>query len=196
MPSGRASWDVLSREIMKQGRFRTVKWLLDILKGTWLGHPLHPILVHIPMAMWPGALIFDLLSKWQIGGNGMVRLSFYAIAFGLATSLLAVPTGLIDWTGIKKEKPAWKIGLYHLTLNVVATALFAINLALRLQDFRDASIVATAPLTLSILGTAILIVSAYLGGRMTYHYGISVARMSKDEWREIAEAGGANLPPE
>ena len=48
---------------------------------------------------------------------------------------------------------------------------------------------------LSILGTAILIISAYLGGRMTYHYGISVARMSKDEWRQIAEAGGANLPP-
>ena len=172
-----------------------MKWLLNILKGKWLGHPLHPILVHVPMAMWPGALIFDLLSKWQIGGNAMVRLSFYAIAFGLAASLLAVPTGLVDWTGIKKEKPAWKIGLYHLALNVVVTALFAINLGLRLRDFRDASIVVTAPRTLSILGTAILIVSAYLGGRMTYHYGISVARMSKDEWRKIAEAGGANLPP-
>src|SRR5207237_1206187 len=99
-----------------------MKWLLNFLKGKWLGHPLHPILVHVPMAMWPGALIF--------------------------------------------------------------------------KDFRDASIVATAPLILSILGKAILIVSVYLGGRMTYHYGISVARMSKDEWREIAEAGGANLPPE
>ncbi len=31
---------------------------------------------------------------------------------------------------------------------------------------------------------------------MTYTYGISVARMSKDKWRKIAEAGGANLPPE
>ena len=182
--------------IGEHSSFRTVKWLLNILKGKWVGHPLHPILVHVPMAMWPAALIFDLLSKWQIGGNAMVRLSFYAIAFGLIASLLAVPAGLVDWTGIKKEKPALKIGLYHLALNVVVTALFAINLGLRLQDFRDASIVATAPLTLSILGTAILIASAYLGGRMTYHYGISVARMSRDEWREIAQAGGANLPPE
>jgi uncharacterized membrane protein len=173
-----------------------VKWLLNILKGKWLGHPLHPILVHVPMAMWPGALIFDLLSQCKIGGNAIERLSFYAILFGLVVSLLAVPTGLIDWTGIKKEKPAWKVGLYHLALNVVVTLLFAINLTLRLQDFREASTVAPAPLTLSILGTAILVVSAYLGGRMTYHYGISVARMSKDEWRKIAEAGGANLPPE
>src|SRR5437667_11663606 len=161
--------------------------LLNFLKGKWLGHPLHPIVVHVPMAMWPGALIFDLLSKWQIGGNAMVRLSFYAIVFCLIASLLAVPTGLVDWTGIKREKPAWKIGLYHLALNVVVTALFAINLVLRLQDFRDASIVATAPLTLSILGTAILIVSAYLGGRMTYHYGIS--EIGRASCRERVEIG-------
>jgi uncharacterized membrane protein len=78
-----------------------MKWLINFLKGKWLGHPLHPILVHVPMAMWPGALVFDLLSRWN--GNAMVRLSFYAIIFGLVASLLAVPTGVIDWSGIKKE---------------------------------------------------------------------------------------------
>src|SRR5207249_3237877 len=106
-----------------------MKPLLDFLKGKWLGHPLHPILAHVPMAMWPGALIFDLLSQCPIGGNAMVRLSFYAIMFGLAAALL-------------------------------------------------------------------LICSAYLGGRMVYEYGISVARMSKKKWRKLAAAGGANLPPE
>jgi len=71
-----------------------MKWLLDLLKGKWLGHPLHPILAHVPMAMWPGALIFDLLSQRQIGGNAMVRLSFYAIIFGLAAALLALLIGV------------------------------------------------------------------------------------------------------
>ena len=173
-----------------------MKWLLNFLKGNWLGHPLHPILVHIPMAMWPGALIFDLLSRWGIGGNAMVQLSFYAIAFGLLASLLAVPTGILDWSGIKKEKPAWKIGLYHMTLNLVVALLFAINFGLRLQTYREATKVEDTPLLLSIIGTVILIVSAYLGGMMTYQYGISVARMSKKKWRKIAEAGGANVPPE
>src|SRR5213595_1976358 len=143
---------------------------LNFLKGKWLGHPLHPILVHVPMAMWPGALIFDLLSKWQIGGNAMVRLSFYAIVFGLLASLLAVPTGLVDWTGIKKEKPAWKIGLYHMSLNLITTLLFALNLALRWQTFREVSKVDRIPLLLSVVGTLILIGSAYLGGRMVYEY--------------------------
>ena len=173
-----------------------MKWLLDFLKGKWLGHPLHPILVHIPMAMWPSALAFDVLSQRQIGGNAMVRLSFYAIAFGLAAALLAAPTGLVDWSGIKKEKPAWKIGLYHLSLNLVAVVLFGVNLFLRWPTFREATEVDRIPFLLSAIGTLILIGSAYLGGRMVYEYGISVARMSKKQWRKIAEAGGANLPAE
>jgi uncharacterized membrane protein len=111
-----------------------MKSLLDFLKGKWLGHPLHPVFAHVPMAMWPGALIFDLLSQCQIGGNAMVRLSVYAIIFGLAAAVLAAPTGLVDWSGIKKEKPAWKIGLYHMSLNLIATLLFAVNLALRWQN--------------------------------------------------------------
>ncbi len=126
----------------------------------------------------------------------MVRLSFYAIVFGLAGSLLAVPTGLLDWSGIKKEKPAWKIGLYHMTLNLVVALLFAVNFGLRLQTYRQASKVDGRPFLLSIIGTAVLIISAYLGGMMTYQYGISVARMSKKKWLKIAEAGGANVPPE
>ena len=173
-----------------------MKWLLNLLKGKWLGHPLHPILAHVPMAMWPAALIFDLLSQWQIGGNAIVRLSFYAILFGLATALLTAPTGLVDWSGIKKEKPAWKFGLYHMALNLFVTLLFAVNLGLRWQTFREASEVDRVPLLLSAVGTLILIGSAYLGGRMVYEYGISVARMSKKKWRKLAEAGGANLPPE
>jgi uncharacterized membrane protein len=175
---------------------RVMKWLLDFLKGKWLKHPLHPIIVHVPMAMWPGALIFDLLSQWQIGGNAMVRLSFYAIIFGLVASLLAVPTGLLDWTGIKKEKPAWKIGLYHMSLNLIVALLFAINLGLRLHTVREATKVEGAPLLLSAIGTLLLVASAYLGGMMVYEYGISVARMSKKKWRKIAEAGGANVPPD
>src|SRR5947207_15996201 len=139
-----------------------MKWSLELLKGKWLGHPLHPIIVHVPMAMWPSALIFDLLSQWQIGGNAMVRLSFYAIFFGLVVSLLAVPTGVLDWSGIKKAKPAWKIGLYHMMLNLIAVLLFAFNFVLRMQDFRDAATVARLPLALSSFGTVLLFGPFYM----------------------------------
>src|SRR5437870_2909829 len=137
--------------------------ITDLLKGKWLGHPLHPMLVHVPMAVWPAALLFDLLSRTGIGGNAIVRTSFFAIGFGLAVALFALPTGIVDWWGIKREKPAWKIGLWHMLLNIAVFILFAINFTLRRGTYRDGDSVAGAPLILSIAGTLVLFVSAYLG---------------------------------
>lgn len=168
--------------------------LKQFLQGEWLGHPLHPALVHVPAALWPAALLFDILTRFDIGGNALVRASFYAIALGLAVALLAVPTGLADWWDIKREKPAWKLGVAHMALNLIAAAVAAANLFLRLGDALQAEAVATLPLLLSLATTALLAVSGYLGGRMVYNYGVSVARQSKEKWRRIAAAGGARLP--
>ncbi len=170
--------------------------LLNFLKGKWLKHPLHPLLAHIPVALWPATLLFDVLSRVGIGGNALVRLSFFCIALALATTLLAVPSGLVDWMAIKKEKPAWKIGLYHMALNLVVAILFAVNLGLRVSTFPRAVVVDGGPLVLSGIGTGLLFISAYLGGLMVYDYGIAVARVSKKKWRRIAEAAGSNLPPQ
>jgi uncharacterized membrane protein len=168
----------------------------DLLKGKWLGHPLHAAIVHVPVAMWPGALIFDFLSYAGMGGNTMVKLSFIAIALGLAAAAFAVPTGVADWSEIKQEKPAWKIGLYHMGANLIIIILYAINLGLRLEEFETATRIGPAPLILSAVGSVLLMGSAYLGGMMVYDQGIGIARESKHKWRKIAEAGKANLPPQ
>jgi uncharacterized membrane protein len=172
-----------------------MKWLKRILQGHWLGHPLHPALVHLPAGLWPAALLFDVLSFTQFGGRPTVVASFACIAGGLIGAILAAPTGLADWLDIKPGKPARPLGVYHLVLNLVVTALFAINLALRWHDFRTARHVSVVQLVLSIIAVIILAVSGYLGGRMAYDQGIGIARMSKQKWRRIAEAGHANLPP-
>ena len=124
----------------------------------------------------------------------MSRLSFYCIAFGLGAALLAVPTGLADWSSIKKQNPAWQIGLYHMAMNLVTAVLFAVNLGIRLNTFRNGEAVSVGPFLLSAIGTVLVFVSGYLGGLMVYDYGISVGRLSKKKWRRIAEAGGARVP--
>jgi uncharacterized membrane protein len=140
-------------------------------------------------------LLFDGLSFTRFGGHATVVASFACIVGGLLGALLAAPTGLADWLDIKPDKPARKLGVYHLVLNLIATAVFAVNLLLRWDDFRAADRVSVLQLVLSILGVIILAISGYLGGRMAYDQGIGVARMSKDKWRRLAEAGHANLPP-
>ena len=159
-------------------------------------HPLHSAVVHVPVALWPAALLFDLLSYAGVGANAMVRLSFVAIALDLAATAIAVPTGVADWSEIKQEKPAWKIGLYHMGANLLVIILYAVNLGLRLEDFKYATRVTPIQLILSAMGTLLLFGSAYLGGLMVYDHGIGVARQSKHKWRKAAEAGSANVPPE
>jgi uncharacterized membrane protein len=166
----------------------------NVLKGTWLGHPLHPIFAHIPAALWPSALVFDILTRFGVGGNALVRLSFYCVAFGLAAALCAAPAGLMDFRGVKRKNPAWKIGMYHGVLNAIVTITFITNLTVRVATFRTATEVDGLPFALSVFGAVLLCVSVYLGGRLVYGYGINVARMSKEKWRRRAEAGGANLP--
>jgi uncharacterized membrane protein len=166
----------------------------DFLQGVWLKHPLHPLLVHIPTALWPAALLFDVLSRFGVGGNAMVQTSFYCIAFGLLVALAAVPTGLADWWDIKPGKPARRLGIYHMSINLTVAVLELINLLLRWGTFATDTQVDTVPLVLSIVSVLLLSVSGYLGGRMVYDQGISIARLSKGEWRKRAEAGGAAVP--
>ena len=170
-------------------------WLKHILQGRWLGHPLHPALVHLPTGLWPAALLFDAMSFSEVGHNALVRASFACIAGGLLGALLAIPTGLADWAEIKPGKPARRLGLYHMGLNAIGASLFALNLWLRRETVTDADSVSAGQLTLSVLGVLILLVSGYLGGRMAFEHGIGVGRMSKEKWRRLAQAGHANLPP-
>ncbi|MGZ9235977.1 MAG: DUF2231 domain-containing protein [Anaerolineales bacterium] len=169
--------------------------MIDFLQGKWLKHPLHPALVHIPTALWPAAFAFDLLSQFRTD-NAFVQLSFYGILLGLLVALLAIPTGYADWTDIRPEKPVWKLGLSHMILNCVVSVLWGINLALRIGSFQTETTIPLGLLGLSTLGTFLLLISGYLGGRMIYAYGINVARLSKKKWRKIAQEGGAAVPPE
>jgi uncharacterized membrane protein len=168
--------------------------LIDFLQGKWLKHPLHPALVHVPTALWPAAFLFDVLS--QSGNSIFAELAFYAMLLGLVFALPAIPTGVADWTDIRREKPAWKLGLYHMILNVIITILWGINMALRMPTFQTMNPVPAGLVALSAIATLMLLISGYLGGRMIYAYGINVARLSKKKWREIARAGGAALPEE
>ena len=166
------------------------------LQGKLLGHPLHPALVHLPTALWPAALFFDLLSRTRLGGPVPAQIAYYAIMLGLVVAVVAAAAGLADWADIKPEKPAKKIGLTHMVLNLAVTALFALNLALRAQLPPDTGAVPLHLIALTLLGSLILLVSGYLGGRMVYNHGVSVARLSKEALRKRAEAAGGNLPAE
>jgi uncharacterized membrane protein len=168
--------------------------LVEFLQGKWLGHPLHAALVHVPVGGWLVACILDVS-----GANGIVaaRVALWCVGVGLVGAVLAIPTGVADWSAIKKEKPAWKLGLYHLLLNLGATLLFAVNFGLRFMRRGDVVPDVTPPILFtSVLGTLLVISSAYVGSLMVFDHGIGVARTSKKKLRPIAVRAGSRVPEE
>src|ERR1051325_6747979 len=121
---------------------KALKWLL---LGKWLGHPLHPALVHLPIGLWLGAFIFDVCSFCGLGGNGLVKTSYWFIALGLLSTLIVVPAGLAEWSEIKRDKPAWKMALWHMIANVIVVLLLVASLAMRGGDAYDAGSVRAIP---------------------------------------------------
>jgi uncharacterized membrane protein len=165
---------------------------VEILQGKWLGHPLHPAIVHVPIGAWFLACAMDLAGTagWQT--ELAARIATFGAGAGLAFVLIAVPTGIAEWSAIKRDKPAWRIALWHMLLNVLATAIWATNFGLRLH----ATHISRAVLITSVAGTLVVLVSGWLGSLMVFDQGIGVARLSKKKWRAIAAAGGARLPEE
>jgi len=169
---------------------------IAILQGKWLGHPLHPAIVHLPIGAWFAAAIIDLAHRRPHGADAWDHLALYCVVAGLIGAVLAVPTGVADWAPIKKEKPAWKLGLLHMTLNILAAVLWAANLGLRWKSIDTDDPVTAAVLLTSLVAALLVLVSGYVGSLMVFDQGVSVARQSKKKWRRIAQRGHANLPEE
>lgn len=170
--------------------------LIDLLQGKWLGHPLHSAVVHVPIGLWLAAAVFDTLAFFELGPPALPRLSFYCVIGGMLGAFVAVPSGAADWSPIKKDKPAWKLGLAHLMLNLVALFIWAANFGLRLPALASAEPITRAILATSLAGALLLFVSGYLGGRMVFTEGTSVGRQSKEKWSAIARHAGSRVPEE
>jgi nitrite reductase/ring-hydroxylating ferredoxin subunit/uncharacterized membrane protein len=150
----------------------------DILEGKPMRSPLHPALVHLPIALFPISVLLDVAS-WifaeRTGSNDLVRAAFGCVAAGLVSGLIAAVVGLVDYTDIRDDHPAKKTATLHMILNVIALGLFGAGLGLRYGQL-DADRTATLPLLVSLAGLAVLSYSGYLGGHLVYADGIGVGR--------------------
>jgi nitrite reductase/ring-hydroxylating ferredoxin subunit len=164
----------------------------SLLSGTWLEHPLHPLLTDLPIGCWSGAVILDLFGG-AAAGDAVDPL----VGVGALAALPAVASGLSDWAdSYGKER---RVGLAHAAANVTGLGLFAASLVAR----RGAR-------PLRLLGLAAVTAGGYLGGHLSYARGLGVdhqAFLEKPaEWTDavaegsledatptLVEAGGAKV---
>ena len=160
-----------------QAAGETGRRVRDFLHGTWLGHPLHPVLTDIPLGAWTVAIVLDVKG----GRNGHEdRAADAAIGVGLAGAVGAAVTGLTDWQHTSSDER--RLGLVHGLLNISAATLYATSLALRLRGAR------TAGRTIGALGFTVSMGAAYLGGNLVYRKRIGVDHAPRGGWDDFVTA--------
>jgi uncharacterized membrane protein len=149
------------------------------------GRPLHPMLVHFPIALYPTSLVFDVLSHLSEDGNPFVVGAFSLIVIALVVSALAVAAGFADFLLIEHRSRTWRVAVLHMSLQLVTAGLFLANAVLRGRDL-DVTATPTGPIVLSVVGLLTLTVGAALGGELVYRHGRRV---------ELDLVAAEELPP-
>jgi nitrite reductase/ring-hydroxylating ferredoxin subunit/uncharacterized membrane protein len=136
----------------------------EALSGTWLGHPVHPLLIVVPMGSWISAVLLDWL-----GGEDAETAADLLVGAGLAGAVPTVATGYADWADTERASDTVRrIGIVHATFNATAAGLFAASLAARASGARGRGKL------LALAGLGSVSVGGYLGGHLTYAEGVGV----------------------
>ncbi len=135
-----------------------------------LGHPLHQMLIVLPLGLLSGVVIFDVV-RLVLGGAQWATVSFWLIPAGVATGLLAAVFGFADWLGIPSGTRAKRVGAVHGLGNVAVVTLFAASWLLRFGDPVHPQLLA---MVLSFAGGALSMVTGWLGGELVDRLGVGV----------------------
>ncbi|MGW7099634.1 DUF2231 domain-containing protein [Streptomyces sp. NPDC054838] len=138
------------------------------------GHPFHPILVTVPIGAWVAGLVFDIASHVVDDPEFLSRGAMWLIAVGVIGALAAAMVGFLDLFAIPPRTRAFRVGLTHMTLNLLVTAAYAGNFLWRHAGHGPSGSVGAGMLTLNAVSLAVLGFSGFLGGKLAYRYGVRV----------------------
>jgi len=136
-----------------------------------LGHPVHPMLIVLPLGLLSAAVVFDIV--YLITDQDVfTTIAFWNMAFGILGGLLAAVFGFIDWLNVPQGTRAKRIGLMHGGGNVVVVALFAVSWLIRLagENYEPSAIA----YVFSFVALGLATVTAWLGGELVDRLGVGV----------------------
>lgn len=138
--------------------------------GRWVGHSLHPALSDLPIGLWSGTLVLDVLGKDGPVDNGRMDAAGTLSAVGLVAAAATAATGVVDWNVSDDEDR--RVGLFHGVLMTAGVTLQAASLAARLAGHRNPARV------LSMAGMTVTGAAGYVGGHLVQGRAVMVNRVA------------------
>lgn len=143
--------------------------LREMLQGRPIDRPIHPMLVHFPIAFAFGALGLDVLSRLGRFPAAPPAAS-WLILVGLLGFVGAGITGLADRSEMPAGGKVRRMATRHAVVQTSFAVILAINLAIRWSD-RHAAEAEVLWIVLGAIAALVVSVGADIGGRMVYKVG-------------------------
>ena len=136
-----------------------------------LGHPIHPMLIVLPLGLLSIGVLFDVV--YLVTGTELfAQVAFWNISAGIVGGLLAALFGFLDWTTIPRETRARRLGAWHGLGNFAIVLLFVVSWLIRQPDPSYAPNL--LPFALGVLAVGMALITAWLGGELVYRLGVGV----------------------
>jgi len=136
---------------------------------TLRGHPLHPILVAIPIGLFVFSVIADIIYLTGLGGGHWQSVAYFNLAGGIISALVSAVPGLIDLLSVSEPRLR-KIGLTHMGLMLLTVAIFAVGFWMR----RSGNYAYSTTFFISIVGLLLLLIGGWLGAKLVHVFGMTV----------------------
>jgi len=140
-------------------------------------HPLHHMLVTLPIGLLIGALASDIAFR-VTADTFWARGALWLLISGIVTALVAAIPGFIDFMTIDRVRNLW-LSWTHMIANLIVVGLAVINAWLRWDD--PVAGAQGIGLWLSLAQAALLFFSGWLGGELAYRYRIGAIRDDSPE---------------
>jgi uncharacterized membrane protein len=140
-------------------------------KASIAGHPIHPMLIPFPLALWATSFVVDVLFYF-LRHPTLLIIAKFMIAAGCLGAIAAAIPGIIDWLSIKNGDVK-RVANWHARLNITALVVFAVSLFLRMGSYSNlVGRKLTIPFLLSLVGVILISISGWLGGELAFRYGV------------------------
>jgi nitrite reductase/ring-hydroxylating ferredoxin subunit/uncharacterized membrane protein len=174
--------DSLGRPLAALARRATRSTVVrNALSGTWLGHPLHPMLTDVPIGAWVMAGFLDVL-----GGSSGQLAARRLVGLGVLAAIPTAAAGSSDWA--ETDDADQRLGLVHGLGNLTVVALQAGSYLARRRGRRGAG------MCLSASGLGVMTGTAYLGGHLSFNRGVGVNHTAFEklvtQWTDVASVAG------
>jgi uncharacterized membrane protein len=137
------------------------------------GHPIHPMLVVVPIGLIIWTLVADIIYV-ATDDRAWYDIAYWSGIAAIVSALIAAVPGFVDFVSVARHTTARGIAIAHMVINLAVVAAFVVAIFIMMDEGALAGGALAAVVVLHAAGAALLLVSGWLGAELVYRHHLAL----------------------